>query len=89
MISVENFITFIEKFCEEHDCAAQTMRESDVPIDKVTLTKYGRKHTFEMPLRPDMSMDDLVSIFYDEWKNSGFDNITTVTKEPNSPDKED
>ncbi len=81
MISVENFNTFIEMFCVAHDCIVQMIDDVGRPISKVLFTYKGHEHKFEMPLRQEMSLDDLGLIFHDEWEKSGFDNITTVTKD--------
>lgn len=86
MISVDNFNAFMEAFCRAHDCVVQILDDLGRPICKVLFEKNGREHKFEMPLRQNMSLDDLGLIFHDEWEKSGFDNETIVTKEPGSPD---
>lgn len=86
MISVESYNTFIEMFCVAHGCTVTMLDDVSRPINKVIFNYKGHEHNFEMPLRQDMSLDDLGLIFHDEWENSGFDNITTTTKEPGSPD---
>lgn len=81
MISVESYNTFIEMFCVAHDCTVQTMDDVNRPVKKVIFNYKGHENKFEMPLRQNMSLDDLGLIFHDEWEKSGFNNITTVTKD--------
>lgn len=81
MISAESYNTFIEMFSVAHDCTVQTLDDIERPIIKVIFNYKGHEHKFEMPLRQDMSLDDLGLIFHDEWEKSGFDNITISTKD--------
>ncbi len=86
MISFDNFNAFVEAFGRAHDCVVQTADNFDNWATKVIFKKNGREHIFEMPLRQNMSLEDLGLIFHDEWEKSGFDNEILITKEPGSPD---